>query len=356
MAPAGIGPTPDRWPADVWIRGTRDNSVPSAITAPPIHSQRIIGSDERLIDTDVSPGSRPLFEGQVHILRQARSDPGVGTSLPHVQVRGDRWNDTFELSRSTRASNALSLPASLTSRVTDSKLEGVALPLLFHALFELESGCMREAVRRSKRNGDHDHAEVHDHPAVGSTHESAPALPAGGERELPQRSSSREPGQTERDQWRPARRHRPCTARHDDAAHRTRPARTTACAAILGLPCATAAPVRRAIRKSSTIPIGIAEPIEVGRAHDGASVLQGFDSSGKTVPSSTTKANTVNSTLFARKAPSRRAANRSRPVSAAGRHARRSAPATPPRSDRRTARNHAPDRPVTERVHRLDAP
>ena len=40
---------------------------------------------------------------------------------------------------------------------------------------------VREAVGRGERNGDHDHADVHDHAAVGATDETPPSLAAGGE-------------------------------------------------------------------------------------------------------------------------------------------------------------------------------
>ena len=77
--------------------------------------------------------------------------------------------------------------------------------------------------------------------------------------------------------------------------------------------------------------------------------------SGKIVPSSTTKANTVNSTLFARNAPSRDTGESIAPGerSRSPRHAIR--PSETTTMTPKKPRSHAPTGSVTERVHRLDA-
>jgi hypothetical protein len=60
------------------------------------------------------------------------------------------------------------------------------------------------AGRRRHRHPEHDHPEVDDHPAVGATDETPPALPSGGQDDLAQGGPAGEAAERERRQGRPA--------------------------------------------------------------------------------------------------------------------------------------------------------
>ena len=161
------------------------------------------------------------------------------------------------------------------------------------------------AVRRHQRDGDDDHADVHDHAAVGPADEAAPALPAGGQHHLAQRRRRRRTrrGRTPRSGASPSAPTSTATHERADAAPR-RPEQPLA-EQLAAAPCATAAPGRRPSGTAATSPIGIDSRSKYGAPTTIWRSCSASTSSGNTVPSSTTKANTVNSTLLARNAPSR---------------------------------------------------
>ena len=163
--------------------GNADSRVPIAMTAPPIHSHRIIGLTNTRIDGDGATRLRARLEREIDVL----GDPG-----PHR--RGADGRRPVEVGRDRRAVDlarrraaTLAFERAFALRIVDLdgdrlEFERVAAPFDDVALLELERRRVREAVRRGERDGDHDHAEVDDHAAVGPTDEAAPALPAGGER------------------------------------------------------------------------------------------------------------------------------------------------------------------------------
>ncbi len=81
-----------------------------------------------------------------------------------------------------------------------------------------------------------------------------------------------------------------------------------------------------AMRNSRAMPIGIVMRSKYGRPIEMRSPFTASSTRGNTVPRSTTKANTANSTLFARNAPSREIGESIDPVSAVDRRASRSSP------------------------------
>ena len=121
---------------------------------------------------------------------------------------------------------------------------------------------------------------------------------------------------------------------------RTTPARTAGRAAARRWPCATAAPGRRpsgtAARARSASPAGRS----TARRRRCWRSCSASTSSGNTVPSSTTNANTVNSTLLARKAPFAR----QRRVDRARRAQAVAAPGDQPQRHRDDDRRRTPSR------------
>ena len=188
--------------------------------------------------------------------------------------------------------------------VTSTQLERVTAPRRRLAGVEGDRRRAGVAVRRRQRDGDHDHAEVHDHAAVGPPDQPAPALAPRRQHDLAQRRPGGEPGEAEGDERRPARRRR--RARRARASRRrTTPARTAGPAAAPRWPCATAAPGRPPSGTAARCPIGIVSRSKYGGPTTVWRSCSASTSSGNTVPSSTTNANTANSTLLARNAPSR---------------------------------------------------
>ena len=157
--------------------GKAASTVPIAISSPPTHSHRRIGLTARRSVTCSSAAGDGLSEGQVDVLREAgphrRRGDVVAPGL--VELEGRRvdlppsiWMRAFRIAAA----------GGVLEHLVD-QLERVAAER--RAARRAPAGSRRPAVARlrGEGHGDDDHAEVHDHAAVGPP-DAGPASPAGG--------------------------------------------------------------------------------------------------------------------------------------------------------------------------------
>ncbi len=219
------------------------------------------------------PGDGAALEREVDVVRRARA-----------HARRADVDALAEVLRRRRAVHAVAVDEHVgghdarpvVDRLADLlQLERVPTPRTLLADLEGERGRARVAVRGDERDGDEDHADVHDHPAVGPSDQATPALAARRQDELAARRSGGATGEPERDERRPAAR---TEGNGDDERAGAAPRRPEQpLAQQLGARLAPRQHRGDGHQEQQGQPDRRGEPVEVRRADDRAPVLQRLD-------------------------------------------------------------------------------